>query len=381
MMTLILCSYTTCYLARSVNVVLAMGAALSMLGLLRSQSPLLELAADGITATASRSGGSTARQTSGEFVGEVSGNTGSGLGVDGQSIPVDVVEGITGQVVAWVGGGAGTGEDTGRGDAELEEADVVRTGAETTEGSGLALSRDVVVDRLGAELVTLVVAKVDVVDGVDGADHIIVPVETDGIGLGFGKLGSVVERSDEAGLLGTPPDEANLVLEAAVLLEGSSNLEKSSGTAAVIVDTGSGLDRVQVSTKNNHVVRVTLLGFRDDVPGLALIPDGINEKVDLEGLASSQTRLPGGGILEGDETYGHQQAQVLSAEGSRANVLARGLVVQNNTNGARGLSELELIRNGADTTLHESKLASGINASPLISEAARAYVWLSQLFS
>lgn len=37
----------------------------------------------------------------------------SGLGVEGEGVPVDVLDGVAGQVVAWVGLCVGAGEDTG----------------------------------------------------------------------------------------------------------------------------------------------------------------------------------------------------------------------------------------------------------------------------
>lgn len=231
---------------------------------------------------------------------------------------------------------------------------------------------DVVVDGLGAELVTLVVAEVHIVDGVDGANHVVVPVKANGVSLRLGQLSSVVERSDETALLSAPPNEADLVLEARVLLEGAGDLKESASTGAVVVNTGPGLDRVQVSAENNDVVRVALLGLGDDVPGLALIPLGIDEKGDLEGLTGLEALLPGGGNLERDKTDGHQQAQILGAQGGRTDVGARSLVVENDTNGTRSLGKLELVGNGADTALDERELAGGIDTFPLVGEAARA---------
>lgn len=230
-------------------------------------------------------------------------------------------------------------------------------------------------DGLGAELVTLVVAEVDIVDGVDGANHVVVPVKANGVSLRLGQLSSVVERSDETALLSAPPDEADLVLETRVLLEGAGDLKESASTGAVVVNTGSSLDRIQVSTEDNDVVGVALLGLGDDVPGLALIPLGIDEESDLKGLAGLEALLPGGGNLERDKTNGHQQAQVLGAQGGRADVGARSLVVENDTNGTRSLGELELVRDGANTTLDERELAGGIDTFPLVGEASGACVF------
>ncbi|TKW49500.1 hypothetical protein CTA1_1340 [Colletotrichum tanaceti] len=356
-----------------VDVVLAVGAALGGGGLLGGERPLLELAADGVAAAAGRGGVGAAGQAGGQVVGEVGGDAGGGPRVDGDGVPVDVVEGVAGEVVAGVGRGAGAGEDAGGGDAELEEADVVGAGAEAAERGGLALGGDVVVEGLGAEPVARVVAEVDVVDRVDGADHVVVPVEADGVGLGLGQVGGVVEGADEAALLGAPPDEADLVLEAAVLLEGAGDLEQGRGAAAVVVDAGAGLDAVEVGAQHDDVVRVALLGLGDDVPRLALVPDGVDEEVHLERLAGGQARPPGGGVLEGHEAHGHQQAQVLGAQGGRANVAAGGLVVQDDADGAGRLGQLELVGDGADAALDEGELAGGVDALPLVGEAAGTY--------
>lgn len=56
---------------------------------------------------------------------ELGSSTTSCLGVESQRSPVDVVDGVAGQVVARVGFGVGTGEDAGRGDAELDKGGVI----------------------------------------------------------------------------------------------------------------------------------------------------------------------------------------------------------------------------------------------------------------
>lgn len=65
---------------------------------------------------------------------ELTGGAPRRLSVDGNGIPVNVVNVIALEVVAGVLRGAGAGEEAGGGDAEVEEADVVggrakRTGA------------------------------------------------------------------------------------------------------------------------------------------------------------------------------------------------------------------------------------------------------------
>jgi len=56
---------------------------------------------------------------------ELGSSTASGLGVESQSSPVDVVDGVAFQVIAWISLGIGAGEDTGGRDAELDEGGVV----------------------------------------------------------------------------------------------------------------------------------------------------------------------------------------------------------------------------------------------------------------
>lgn len=58
--------------------------------------------------------------------GKLGSSTTSRLGVESQRAPVDVVDGVAGQVVARVGFGVGAGENAGRGDAELDKGGVVR---------------------------------------------------------------------------------------------------------------------------------------------------------------------------------------------------------------------------------------------------------------
>lgn len=63
---------------------------------------------------------------------ELGGGAGRRLGVDRDGVPVDVLNVVALKVVAGVLGGAGAGEEAGGGDSEVEEADVVRRGAEGT---------------------------------------------------------------------------------------------------------------------------------------------------------------------------------------------------------------------------------------------------------
>lgn len=57
---------------------------------------------------------------------ELGSSTASSLGVESQSSPVDVVDGVAFQVVAWIGLSISAGKDSGGGDAEFDEGSVVR---------------------------------------------------------------------------------------------------------------------------------------------------------------------------------------------------------------------------------------------------------------
>ena len=298
------------------------------------------------------------------------GTTGS-LGVDGDGVPVDVGEVVAGGVVARVLGSTGAGEDTGGGNAELKEGDVVRGSAEGAVLSRVALLGEVVEEELATGLVGVGVG-VDGVGGSDGADHVVVVVELDGVGLSLGELSAVVVGADEAALLGTPPGEADLVLEALVLLDGASQLEQSGAATAVIVDAGTLLNTVEVSTQDDDAVGVTLLGLGDDVPGLAVLGDGVNDEGDLEALASSDGLVPLVALLVGDDTDGGDQAVVLGAQGGGPDAVAGHVVDEDGTEGAEVLGEPELVGDGAGTTLDQGDLAGRVDALPLVSEAARA---------
>lgn len=127
--------------------------------------------------------------TAGDTV-EAQGKRGSGatssLGVVSDGIPVDVGHVITLLVVTGIIGSTGTGEETGGGDSEAEEGNVIRRGtkgAGEVNVSGLVfnetearwhvrvvgiplLGDEVVEQELGADLVAIVVG----IDGVEWVD-------------------------------------------------------------------------------------------------------------------------------------------------------------------------------------------------------------------
>jgi hypothetical protein len=56
---------------------------------------------------------------------KLSSSASSGLGVESQGVPVDVVDGVAGEMVAWISVCVCAGEDAGGGDAEGDEGGVV----------------------------------------------------------------------------------------------------------------------------------------------------------------------------------------------------------------------------------------------------------------
>lgn len=343
---------------------------MSLLDNVGNASPLSQAAGDATLGPGVDVGLLTGRDGTG-VEGERGNGTASGLGVDGDGLPVDVVDAVTGQVVAAVLGSTGTGEETGGGDTELEEGDVVRGGAEATVLSRNTLGYEVVVEDVATNLVGVGVS-IDGVGGVDGTNHVVVEVELDGISLSLGEGSTIVVGATETALLSTPPGETDLVLEALVLLDGASKLEEGSAAAAVVVDTGTLLDTVQVGTEDDDAVWVTLLGLGDDVPGLAVLGDGIDDEGDAEALASDDGSVPLVALLVGDDTDRGDGAVVISAEGGSTDAVAGHVVDEDSAHGTEVLGEAQLVGNGAGTTLDEGDLAGHVDALPLIGEAARA---------
>jgi hypothetical protein len=109
-----------------------------LVGTTGNVEPLGEVAGDAALARGVDAGRVT-RGDAVEAVGQLSGRATSRLGVHNESLPADVVDVVTSQMVAGVLGGTGTGEDARRGDTELEEADVIRGGTEGAILGGVAL--------------------------------------------------------------------------------------------------------------------------------------------------------------------------------------------------------------------------------------------------
>ena len=96
-------------------------------------------------------------------------------------------------MVAHVVWGSGTSVHSGSGDADGDETGVVGVaGREISVAYFFASGGDVVVQWEGAEGVTGVVALEDFVEGNEGSDHVVVVVEADFVGFGFGEVACVV---------------------------------------------------------------------------------------------------------------------------------------------------------------------------------------------
>ena len=295
---------------------------------LRRALPLVELAADPIP-VADVDGRVRAGREALERERELGGHGARGARVVREGAVVHVVGRVAREVVAGVLGGAGAGEEARGRDAELEEADVVAGGAEAAvEGLAGARRQEVVVQLGRPELVARVVALVDGERREWRPDHVVVEVEPDAVGVGGRQARRVEERADQAALLGPPPREAHLVREAGVLRERRRDLQQRRRPGPVVVDAGAGLHRVQVRAQHHHVVGVALAGLGEDVPGLAVLEDGVDGEVHLELLvARREALLPPLSHLFPDGAHGHQEADVLGAE-RRLRGRALHLVVQ-----------------------------------------------------
>ncbi|TKW49854.1 hypothetical protein CTA1_11184 [Colletotrichum tanaceti] len=294
-----------------------------------------------------------------ERVGERGESAAGGLCVEGERLPVDVVDGVAGQVVARVVL-ALAGED-GRGrDAELDETGVVGPGVELGVRDHLAVGLEVVGQQLGPD--AAVVVRRELVDGVGRRDHVVVEVVLDLVGLLRAEVLGVVVRAHQAGLFGRPPREADLVGEPAVLLDGSHQLQQAGGAGAVVVDAGTLEHAVEMGPEHDDLVRVALLGLGNDVPRLALLKDGVDDERHGDLVALGEGGAPGLARLERDDAQGHEEANVLGAERGLDDVVAGDLVVQDHAEGAGGLCVLDLVGDGADAALDEGELSGGVDA-------------------
>src|SRR5690606_2828109 len=121
-----------------------------------------------------------------------------------------------------------------------------------------------------------VVAVVDEVAGVRRADHVEVQVERDVQLLFEGQALHVLGGADQAGLLGTPPREADRVLHVRGTAHAQGGFQQSGAPGAVVVDAGPFRDAVQVGTGHHDVVGAPGAGLGDDVAGGDALQPGLD---------------------------------------------------------------------------------------------------------
>ncbi|KAI6766903.1 hypothetical protein HG531_011263 [Fusarium graminearum] len=147
-------------------------------------------------------------------------------------------------------------------------------------------------------------------------------------------------------LFGTPPSEADLVLITSVLGERLGNLENTSCSTTIVVDTWAFLDTVKMSTHHDNILRVTLLCLGDNVPGLSSLIERVHQQSDLERLATLNALPPSISDLLRNNANRDNELQVLSAECSTGDTLTRSVVDKENATSTSLLCELEFVRDG-----------------------------------
>lgn len=235
---------------------------------------------------------------------------------------------------------------------------------------GLAGRLEAVKELLGANFL----APVDGERRVRRAYHVIVEVIPDLVGLLGRELAGVVERPDQADLLGAPPPEPHLVLDVLVLDETLQDNEEGGGPAPVVIHPRTCLHTIQMGSQKDDVVGVSRLGLGDDVPGLTLLEDGVDEQRHSYLVAIREAFLPLGADLERDHGSGDDIEPVLRTQ-SGATVLGSGIfVVQDGGEGAVGSSELQLVGECTAPALDERNLVRRIDALPGLLCARGAYI-------
>lgn len=306
---------------------------------------------------------------------------GNGLGVDEESLLVEVVDGVASLVVVDVVSNTSltakllglllglellsAGEETTGGNTVLDESGVVRTAAELggdrSETLGLEELLKVLLDGVGTsgagQVESITITIIDTVDVVGAGNHVKVEVGTDLGDLGVGAVDAlhVGVRSEETELFGTPETEADGVLDA-VLGESLGDVEDTDDTGAVVVDTGASSDRVGVSSNDKNVVVVTLLGLSNDVEGNTVLDSGVDLEVnlDLAGLGLGKDSLT---RLEADADNGGKVAKGLTKSTAQ---LASDVVVDNDGGSSGSLAVGGLGGESTLSSLNKDNLALGL---------------------
>jgi len=338
-------------------------------------------------------------------VGVLGNGVSQSLGVEKEGVLGQVVDGITGTMVVDVVGHAslaieelclllghnalGTGKESARGDAVLNESGIVGTARELGGHRRNTLAGEevlkVLLDDIGAggalKTESIAVAVINAVDEVGARNlimcvsderfeleawwgnitasyHVRVEVATDLGNLGLGAVDGldVGVRAEQAELLSRPEAESDSVLDLE-LAEGNSNIQHADSAGAVIVDARPVRDRVGVSTKNHHVVVIALLGLSNDVEGDPVLDHGLHLQVSLH-LTSLQSSKNGLSCLLGDADNGNIAVRSLS-EGAADGALS--VVVNHRRTSARSLGRGRLGAKGALATGDERDLAGDLS--------------------
>lgn len=165
-----------------------------------------------------------------------------------------------------------TGEETTRGNTEVEETSIITATAEVRgHRVKTILSEEVLEESLslraagGAGLVeSAAVAVVDAQDVVGRGDHVEVEVQADLGGLFGGEVLGVVVGAEQAELLGGPEADADGVVDG-VAGELFGDFEDADDAGAVVVDTWAGLHGVGVAADDEDGVFIAADGLCDDI--------------------------------------------------------------------------------------------------------------------
>src|SRR5690606_7044727 len=271
----------------------------------------------------------------------------------------------------------GPGEQTAGRDADRDELAVVGAAVEAGAFGLHALlgerGHEVRLD-LGGALRTRtgafpvgVVAVVDEVAGVRRADHVEVQVERDVQLLFEGQALHVLGGADQAGLLGTPPREADRVLHVRGTAHAQGGFQQSGAPGAVVVDAGPFRDAVQVGTGHHDVVGAPGAGLGDDVAGGDALQPGLDVQLDLG------TGLPGQLLPDLLGDAGGGDAGVLRvAEGAVERAVH--VVVDDRRTGPQVGGHLLLLREGAGAALDQHHAAGDVHAVVVAGFAPRGVV-------
>ena len=158
-------------------------------------------------------------------------------------------------------------------------------------------------------------------------------------------------RADEAGLLGAPPGEADLVAHAR-LRQLQGGLEDRGTARAVVLDAGTCVHRVEVAADHDDVRRVAPARLGQHVVRGGDASEGVGFEAQHE--AGRRGELLADGLRDrGDRDVQGEAVAERAADG------ARGVVVDDDPARAGVVRVRRLDREGARTALDERDVAGG----------------------